>query len=143
MTGVKDPPLDATVTPDAHTMVTRIDLDSVTPDIAPVTTAIEVVATRTPIEVAPDHSTDLPITVSHITGALVPTTIAMTHLTTDLHLIEMFPDMTADPDINPRNNTTDWPKDPHPPCRPHLGNIRIRDISKSPSTTHHQSTQLR
>ena len=35
MTGMKDPPLDATVTPDAYTMVTRIDLDSFTPDLAP------------------------------------------------------------------------------------------------------------
>ena len=140
MTGMKDPPLDALVTPDAHTRVTRIDLDSVAPNLIPVTTAIEVVATRTPIEVAPDHSTDLSIAVSHITGALVPTTIATTHLTTDLHLIEMFPEMTADLDINPGNNTTDWPEDPHPPCRPHLGNIRIRDISRSPLMTHHQST---
>ena len=118
MTGMKDPPLDATVTPDTRTMVTRIDLDSVAPNLTPVTTAIEVVATRTPIEVAPDHSTDLPITVSHITGALVPTAIITTHLTTDLHLIEMFPEMTADLDTNHGNNTTDWPKDPHPPHRP-------------------------
>ena len=63
MTGMEDPPLDIIVTPDAHTMITRIDPDSVAPDLAPVTTDIGVVATRTPIEVAPDHSTDLPTAV--------------------------------------------------------------------------------
>ena len=48
--------------------------------------------------------------------------------------------MTADLDINPKNNTTDWPTDPHPPLKQHLGNIRIRDTSKSPLMTHHQNT---
>ena len=99
-------------------MVTRIDPDSVAPNLTPITTAIGVVAARTPIEVAPDHSTDLPIAVSQVTGALVPTaTTIVTHLTADLHLIGMFPKMTADLDINPRSNTTDQPEDPHPPCR--------------------------
>ena len=32
-TGVEDPPLDVIVTPDTHTMITRIDPDSVIPDI--------------------------------------------------------------------------------------------------------------
>ena len=140
MTGIGDPPLDIIVTPDAHTMITRIDPDSVAPDLAPITTDIGVVATRTPIEVTPDHSTDLPTAVSHVTGALVPTATATTHLTTDLHLIGIFPEMTADLNINPGSNTTDQPKDPHPPCRHHLGNIRIRDTSKSLLMTHHQST---
>ena len=140
MTGMGNPPLDVIVTPDAHTMITRIDPDSVAPNLAPITTDIGVVATRTPIEVSLDHSTDLPIAVSHVTGALVPTATTVTHLTKDLHLIGISPKMTADLDINPRSNTTDWPEDHHPPCRHHLGNIRIRDTSKSPLTTHHQST---
>ena len=38
MTGVEDPPLDITVTPDTHTMITGTDLDSVIPNLAPVTT---------------------------------------------------------------------------------------------------------
>ena len=88
---MEDPPLDIIVTLDAHTMITRIDPDSVAPDLAPVTTDIGVVATRTPVEVTPDHSTDLPATVSHVTGALVPTTTTMTHLTADLNLIGIFP----------------------------------------------------
>ena len=140
MTGVEDPPLDVIVTPDAHTMIIRIDADSVTPNLTPVTTDTGVVATRTPVEFTPDHSIDLPITVSHDTEALVPTTTATKHLTADLHLIGIFPKMTADLDINPGSNTTDQPKDPHPPHRHHLGNIRIKDTSKSPLTTHHQNT---
>ena len=140
MTDMGDPPLDTIVTPDTHTMIIRIDPDSVAPNLTPVTTDIGVVATRTPVEVTPDHYTDLPARVSHVTGALVPTTTAATHLTTDLHRIGIFPKMIADLDINPGSNTTDWPEDPHPPCRHHLGNIRIRDTSKSPLTTHHQST---
>ena len=140
MTGRKDPPLDIIVTPDAHTMITRIDPDSVTPDLAPITTDIGVVAARTPTEVTPGHSTDLPAVVSHITGAPVPTATATTHLTTDFHLIGILPKMTTDLNINPASNTTDWPVDPHPPHEHQLGNIRIRDTSKLLSMTHHWST---
>ena len=138
MTGVEDPPLDITVTPDAHTMITKIDPDSVASNLAPITTDTGVVAARTPLEVTPDHFIDLPIATSHVTGALVPTTTAMTHLTTDLHLIGILPEMTADLNINPGDNTTDQPEDLH--HRHHLGNTRIRDTNKSQLTTHHQST---
>ena len=109
-TGVEDPPLDIIVTPDAHTMIIRIDPDSVAPNLIPVTTDTGVVATRTPVEVTPDHSIDLPVAVSQDTTALVPTTTAMTHLTADLHLIGILPEMTADLDINPGSNTTDQPQ---------------------------------
>ena len=102
MTGMKDPPLDVIATPDVYTMITRIDPGSVTPDLTLITTDIGVVATRTPIEVAPGHSTDLPTIVSHITGAPVPTTATMAHCTADLHLIGILPKMTADLDINPK-----------------------------------------
>ena len=139
MTGMKDPLLDIIVTPDIHTMITGIDPDSVTPDLTPVTRDIGVAAARTTTEVDPGHCTDLPITLSYITGALVPTTTAMTHLTTDLHLIGIFPEMTADLNINPTSNTTDQPADPHPLHEHQLGNIRIRNTSKLLSMTHHQS----
>ena len=138
--GVKDPPLDVTATPDVHTMITRTDPGSVAPDLALVTTDIGVVVARLPIEATPGHSTDLPTIVSHITGAPVPTTTATTHCTTELHLIGILPEMTADLAINPESNTTDQPADTHPPHKHHLRNIRIRDTSKSPLTTHHQST---
>ena len=91
MTGMKDPPLDVIATPDVHTMITRIDPDSVVPSPTPVIIDIGVTATRTPTEVAPGHSTDLPAIVSHVTGAQVPTTTTMTHHTTDLHLIGILP----------------------------------------------------
>ena len=139
-TDIKDPPLDAIVTQDAHTMITRRDPDSVAPGCTPVTTDIGVAAARTTAEVTPDHSTDLPTIVSCITGAPVPTATAMTHLTADLHLIGILPKMTADLDINPTSNTTDWPADPHPLCKHQLGNIRTRDTSKLLSMTHHWST---
>ena len=60
MTEVGDLPLDIPATPDAHAMTTGTDLDSVALDPNPITTAIGVVAAMTLIEVAPDHSTDLP-----------------------------------------------------------------------------------
>ena len=110
MTGVGDPPLDITVTPDTHAMIAETDLDSATPNLTPITTAIEVVAARTLTEVTPGHSTDLPIAASHVTGALVPTTTAATHLTADLHLIGILPKMTADLDIDPGDNTTNQPE---------------------------------
>ena len=140
MTGMIDPPLDVIATPDIHTMIARIDPDSVAPGPTPITIDIGVAATRTPIEVTPGHSTDLPDVVSHVTGAQVPSATATTCCTADLHLIGTLPEMTADLNINPENNTTDQPMDPHPPCKHHLGNIRIKDTSKSPLMTHHQNT---
>ena len=140
MTGMIDPPLDAIATPDAYTMITRIDPGSVAPDLTPITIDIGVVAARTPTEVTPSHSIDLPTIVSHITGAQVPTATTTTYHTADLHLIEILLEMTVDLNINPKNNTTDWPTDPHPPCKHHLGNIRIGDTSMSPLTTLHQNT---
>ena len=140
MTGMIDPPLDIIATPDVHTMITRIDPGSVIPGPTPITIDTGAAATRTPIEATPGHSTDLPDVVSHATEAQVPTTTAKTHHTTDLHLIEILPEMTADLNINPKNNTTDQPMDPHPPHKQHLGNIRIRDTSKSPLMIHHQNT---
>ena len=140
MTGVEDPPLYVTVTPDAHTMTAGTDLDSVAPNLTTVNTAIGVVAARTLTEVAPDHSTDLPIAASHVTGALVPTAVITTHLTADLHLIGILPEMTADLNIDAGNNTTNQPKDLHPLHRHHLGNIRTRDTNKSQLMTHHQNT---
>ena len=106
MTGVEDLPLDITTTPDAHAMTTGTDLDSVALNPDPITTAIGVIAARTLAEVTPDHSTDLPITTSHMTGAPVPTAAIAIHLTTDHHLIGTFPEMTADLDIGPGNNIT-------------------------------------
>ena len=140
MTEVGDLPLDATARPDAHAMTTGIDLDSVTLNPDPVTTAIGVVATRTLIEVTPDHSTDLLVTTSHVTEVLVPTTAATTHLTADLPPIEILPKMTAYHKTDPESNTTDQTEDLHPLHGHHLGNTRTKDTNKSQLTTHPQST---
>ena len=137
--GMIDPPLGIIATPDILTMITRIDPGLVIPDPTHITIDIGVAAIMTPIGATPGHSTDLPNIVSYATEAQVPTAIAMTHCTTDLHLIGIFP-KTADLDTNPKSNTTNWHKDPRPPHKQHLGSIRIRDTSRSPLMTHPQHT---
>ena len=139
-TGMIDHPLDIIATPDVHTMITRIDPGSVVPDSTHITIGIGVAAVMTPIGATPGHSTDLPNIVSHTTEVQVPTTIAMTHHTADLHPIGIFPEMTADLDTNPKNNITNQHKDPHPPHKQHLGSTRIRDKSRSPLITYPQNT---
>ena len=106
ITGMIDPPLDIIATPDILTMITKIDPGSVIPDPAHIQTGIEVAAITTSIGVTPGHSTDLPNVVSHATEAQVPTAIVVTHHTTDLHPIGLFPEMTADLNTNPENTTT-------------------------------------
>ena len=102
LTGVIDPPLGIIATPDILTMITRIGPGLVIPNSTPITMDIGVAAIMTPIGDTPGHSTDLPNVVSHATEAPVPTTIAMTHCTTDLHPIGIFPEMTADLNTNPQ-----------------------------------------
>ena len=140
MTGEGDPPLGNPVTPEVHAMNTGTDLDSVTLDLDPVTTTIGVVAATTLVGVNSDHSTDLPIATSHVIGAPVPTTTIVTHLTTDLPLTGIPPEMTADLDIDPENNTTNQPKDLHPLHTLHPGNLRTGNINRSQSMTHHWNT---
>ena len=139
-TGMIDPPLDIVATPDFLTMITRIDPGSAIPNPAHITTGIGVAAIITPTGAAPGHSTGLSNVVSHATEAQVPTVIAMTHHTTDLHPIRILPKMTADFNTNPENNITNQHKDPHPPHEQHLGSTRMRDKSRSPLMTHHQNT---
>ena len=131
MTEVGDLPLDAPATPDVHAMTTGTDLDSVTLNPNPITTAIGVVAARTLIEVAPDHSTDLPIATSCMTEAPVPTAAIMIHPTTAPRLTGTLPVMTADPDIGPGNIITSQTEDLHPLHGHHLGNTRTKDTNKS------------
>ena len=130
MTGVGDLPLDTTATPDTHAMTIGTDLGSVALDPDPITTAIGVVATGTLAEVTPDHSTDLPIAISHVTEAPVPTATVTIHLTTDLHLIGTLPETTADLNIGPGNNITNQTEDLHPLHRLHHGDIRTKDTNK-------------
>ena len=139
-TEVGDLSLDITATPDTHAMITGTDLNSVALDLNPVTTAIGVVATRTLIEVAPDHSTDLPITTSHMTEAPVPTTTIMIHPTAVRCLTRTLPKMIADLSIGPGNIITNQTEDLHPLHRHHSGNTRTKDTNKSQLMTHHRNT---
>ena len=116
------------------------DLDSVTLDPNPITTAIGVVAAMTLVGVDPDHSTDLPIATSHVIEAPVPTAAIMTHPTADLPLTGIPPEMTADLDIDLENNTTNWPEDLHPLHTLHPGNLRTGNINRSQLMTHHWNT---
>ena len=140
MTEVGGLPLDVTATPDAHTMNTGTDLDSVALNLDPATTAIGVVAAMILIEVTPDHFTDLPITTSHVTEAPVPTATIMIHPTADPHLTGTLPEMTADPNIGPGNISTNLTEALHPLHGHHPGNTRTEDTNKSRSMTHHQNT---
>ena len=141
-TGMIDPPLGIIATPDILTMITRIDPGLVIPDPTHITMDIGVAAIMTRIGDAPGHSTDLPDIVSHATEAQVPTTIAMTHCTADLHPIGIFPEMTADLDTNPKNNITNWHKDPHQTHKQHLGSIKIGDTNRLQLMIHHLNTTV-
>ena len=141
MANVGDLPLDTPATPDIHAMTIGTDLDSVTLNLDPATTAIGVIATTTLIEVAPSHSTDLPTTTSHMTEAPAPTTAAiMIHPTADPHLTGTLPGMTADPDTGPGNIITNQTEDLHPLHGHHPGDTKTENTNKSQSMTHHQNT---
>ena len=125
-TGLIDPLLGIIPTPDVHPMITRTDPGSVVPNPTHITIDTGVAAIMTPVEATPGHSTDHPDAVSHAIEAQVPTAITMTLCTADLHLTGVFPKMTADPDTNPKNNITNWHKDPNPPHKQHPGSKKDR-----------------
>ena len=141
-TGMVDPPLCPIATPDVLTVITRIDPGLVIPDPTHITMDIGVAAIMTPIGATPGHSTDLPNLVSHTTEAQVPTAVAVTHHTADLHPIGTFPKMTADLDTNPKNNITKWHKDPHQTHKQQLGSIMIGDTKRSQLMIHCPNTTV-
>ena len=75
---------DITVTPGAHIMNIEIDLDSVTLDPKPITTAIGAAAAMTHIGVDQDHSTGFLTATSPVIEAPALTTTVMIHPTTDI-----------------------------------------------------------
>ena len=121
-------------------MNTETDLDSVTLNPNPMTTAIGATAATTHIKVNQGHSTGLPSAISHVIEAQAPTAIIVTHPTTDIPLTGMPPEMTADLAIDLENTTTNWPKDLHHLHALHHGSQRTGNINKSQSTTHCQIT---
>ena len=123
----QDHPPGTTATPVAHNMNTE-DLDTVALAPDPAITVTGVAATMPLTGVNPDHSIGLPTTISHTTGAPVPTTIIMIHPITDTPPVDIPQEMTADPVTGPDGNITNCPEDLH-------GNLRIENINKLRLTT--------
>ena len=137
------PPLGIIATPDILTMITKIGTGSVVPNSAHITMDIGVAAVMTPIGATPGHSTDLPNVSTHATEAQVHTATAMTHHTTDLHPVEISPEMTADLNhTNPENNVTNQHKDLLRAYKQHLGKIKTEDTNRSQLTMHPQNTTV-
>ena len=126
--------------PTVCVMNTETDLDSVTLDPDPMTTAIGATAATTHIGANQGHFTGLPDAISHVTEAPAPTTAIMTHPTADIPIAGIPPEMTADLTIDLENTTTNWPEDPHHPHTLHHGSLRTESINKSQLMTHHWIT---
>ena len=110
--GMIGPLLGIIATPDVLTLITKIGTGSVIPNPAHINMDIGVAAIMTPVGATQGHSTDLPNIATHVTEAQVHTTTAMTCHTTDLHPVEIFPEMTAHLNhTNPTNNITNQHKD--------------------------------
>ena len=140
--GMIGPPLGIIATPDILIVITKIGPGLVIPDPAGITMDIGVAAVMTPIGAAPGHSTDLPDIVSHATEAQVHTTITVTHRAADLHPVEIFPEMTADLNTNPKNNITNQYKDLPQAHKQHHGKLKTEDTNKSKLMIHHLNTTV-
>ena len=119
-------------------MNTEIDLDSVTLDPEPMTTAIGAAATMTHVGVSQDHSTGLLATTSHVIEAPALTATIVIHPTTDIP--GMPPEITADLTIDPENTTTNRPEALHHLHTLHHGSLRTGNINRSQLMTHRQIT---
>ena len=140
--GMIGPPLGIIATPDILIMITKIGPGLVIPNPTHITMDIGVAAIMTPIGTAPGHSTDPPNVVSHTTEPQVYTAIAVTQHTTGLHPIEIFLEMTADLNTNPKNNITNQHKDLLQAHKQHCGNIKTDDTNRSQLTIHHPNTTV-
>ena len=135
-------PLGIIVTQDILAMIIKIGPGLVIPNPTHITMDIGVAAIMTPVGATPGHSTDLPNIASHATEAQVHTAITMTHHTTDLHPIEISPEMTAYLDTNPENIFTNWHKDLLQAHKQHHRKIETEDTNKSQLTIHHLNTTV-
>ena len=117
-------------------MTTGIDLGSVAPNHALITTDIGVTATMNTAGTAPGHSIGLSTRAYCIIGAPVHTATAEILPTVDHLPATLFPEMTADPDIAPDTTNTNQPEDHQQQHRHRLENMRIRNksINRSPLT---------
>ena len=138
---VTDPHLGIIATTGIPTMIIKTGTGPVIPDLTPAILDTGVQAAMTPTGVIPDHFIDLHVIAPHTTEAPVLTTTAMTHHITGLHLIEIFPVMTADLDHSkPTNNITNQHKDTPQAHIQHLGKTRTDDTDRSQLMTHPQNT---
>ena len=105
-------------------------------------TAIGATAAMTHIAVNQDHSTGLPIIISHVIEAPALTAAIMTCPTANTPLTGMPPMTTGDLAIDPENTIRDWQKDLHHLHALQHGSLRTGNINKSQSMTHHQTTTV-
>ena len=128
---VIDPHLGIIAKTGIPTVIIEIDTGSFVPDLTHTILDTGVTAAMTPAGVDPDCFIDLHIIAPHATEAGVHTATTVTHHITDLHPIEIFPQMTADLEhTNPTDNITNQHKDllqVHEQC---LGKTRIEDTNR-------------
>ena len=139
--GMTGPHVGTIATTDIPTAIIEMGTGPVIPDLTHAILDIEVQAAMTAAGVSPDHFIDLHIAAPHATEAPFHTATAATCHIAGLHLIEIFPEMTADLNhANPTNNITNQHKDTPQAHMPHLGKTRTDNTNRSQLTTHHQNT---
>ena len=139
--GMIGPHLGTVATTGTPTMIIETGTGTVIPDLTHAIPDIGVQAIMTLVGVTPDHFIDLHLIAPPTTEAQACTTTTMIHHTTDLHPIDIFPEMIADPNnTNPTDNITNQHKDLLQVLKQHLGNARTEDTSRSPLMTHSQNT---
>ena len=136
-----DPYLGIIATTGIPTVIIKTGTGPVIPDLTPAILDRGVQAAMTPTGVIPDHFIDLHVIAPHATEAPVHTATVVTHHIAGLHLIEIFPVMTADLNhAKPTNNITNQHKDTPQAHMQHLGKTRTDGTSRSQLMTHPQNT---
>ena len=121
-----------TATPDILTVTIEISTDSADLDLTHITPDIGVIVVVIPTEAILDHFIDLHAIAPHITEVPVHTATAMTHLITDPHHTDIYPEKTVDPEhIDPANNIINQHKDHLPVHSQHPGNLRTEGTNRS------------
>ena len=139
--GMTDPHQGIIATTGIPTMIIETGTGPVIPDLAHTILDKGVTAAMTPAGVTPNFFIDLHIIAPHATEAQVHTTTTVTHHITDLHPIEIFPEMTADLDLtNLTDNITNQHEDLPQVCKQCLGKVRTEDKNRLQLTIPPQNT---
>ena len=110
--GIIGPHLGTIATTGAPTMTIEMDTSTVILDLTHIIPDIGVQAIMTLVGLTLDHFIDLHVIAPPATEAQACTATAVIHHTADLHPIDIFPGMIADPDnTNPTDNITNQHKD--------------------------------